>query len=537
MHRRSWLLLSLGSVVAFAALLPVIYLLIRLSSAGSEAWSLFANPRIWEVFGNSLLLTAISTAASIALGVPLAWLTTRTDLPFRRFWTVATILPLAMPSYVMAYAFIALLGPAGLFSDVTRTLFGKTLPGLYGLWGTALVMTLINYPFVTLSARAALQRLDPALEEAALGLGTTRRQIFWRVIMPQLRPAVTAGGLLVALYVLSDFGTPALMQFRAFTLVIHMQYQSAFDRSAAAATALLLVALTMAILAAESFTRGRARYHRMTPATQRPASLVALGKWKPAAIALCGSVFGVSVVLPIATMCWWMFVAVRNGQSLAIPVSAIRNSVVAGSLAAALAVIAAVPVAYLSVRHRGALVRVIDRAAYAGNALPGIVVALAMVFFGARLYQIENPAFSWLGALYQSLPMLVFAYVVRFLPQSVGAMRASLLQVNPRLEEAARSLGRSRWGVFFAVTLPLLMPGVLTGAALVFLTTLKELPITIMLSPMNFPTLVQKVWSNASEGLFAQASPPALLLVGLSAISIIFILRQERAQESGGRNV
>jgi iron(III) transport system permease protein len=165
--------------------------------------------------------------------------------------------------------------------------------------------------------------------------------------------------------------------------------------------------------------------------------------------------------------------------------------------------------------------------------MPGIVVALALVFFGARLNGIQTPGLRWLAALYQSLPMLILGYAIRFLPEAMGSFRMSLLQLNPRLEEAGRGLGRSAWAVFFAITLPMLAPGLLAGMGLVFLTTIKELPITLLLAPTGFETLVGEVWSNATEGLFAQASPPALVLVAMSALLIVLILRAERRGQYG----
>ncbi len=511
-------LLLAASLVAALALLPVGYLLLRMAAAGPEAWALLARPAVWSVFGNSALLAAVCTAGAVALGVPLAWLTARTDLPGRRFWSVALVLPLAMPSYIGAYAWIALLGPRGMLGRLLAPLGIGRLPEPYGLAGTALVITLINYPFVLLAVRAAIRRLDPALEEAALGLGLSRRQIFWRVTLPQLRGPIAAGGLLAAFYALSDFGAPALLRYKSFTRVIFIEYQSAFNRNTAALMALVLVGLTLAVLAAEAAVRGRSPLFRTGSGSRRPAAPIPLGRWKAPALVACAGVVTAALGLPILVILYWNVVGWRNGQGLWLSPSAVGNSLLAGTLAAAAAVVAAAPVAYLAGRYRRRLAGWADRSAYLGGALPGIVVALALVFFSAR----HLPA-----GLYQSLPLLVLAYVIRFLPQAIGCLRTSLAQIPPRLEEAARGLGRGRLRTFAAVTLPLLKPGALAGAALVFLTTVKELPVTLLLSPTGFDTLVYAIWSTASEGLFSQASPSALLLLGLSALSIAVILRQE----------
>lgn len=497
-------LVGLSILIAACVMLPVVYLLIRAAGVGSEAWSILARPSIWRVFVNSAVLAAIVSVASIAIGVPLALITARTDVPLRAFWSVVLVLPLALPSYIAAYAFIGLL--AGRW------------PALYGLPGTALVISLINYPFVLLTVRASIARMDPSLEEAARGLGCRKREVFWKVTLPHLRPSMASGGLLVALYALSDFGTPSLMQFSTFTRAIYTQYSASFNRNTAALLALALVVLTLVLLTAEMFTRGRARYYKTSSSTQRKIRIVRLGRLRWPAFALCALVFFVSLVCPVGALLYWLAEGMSHGQSLNLTWMPIFNSVLAATLAAFAATAAALPVVFLAVRYKGLWVRSFDRLTYIGNALPGIVIGLALVFFGARHV-------PW---LYQTLPMLVFGYTIRFLPQSVGSLRSSMLQIPPRLEEASLSLGHKRLATFGRVTLPLLTPGLLAGAALVFLTTIKELPLTLLLRPTGYETLVSEVWYAASEGLFSQASPPALLLVAVSGFSVMILLFQER---------
>ncbi len=207
-----------------------------------------------------------------------------------------------------------------------------------------------------------------------------------------------------------------------------------------------------------------------------------------------------------------------QGVPLSFVGGAVGNAISASALAAAIAVAAAVPVAVLAVRFPGPRSRLIEAASYVGFAMPGIVVALALVFFGAH----------YARPLYQTLAMLVFAYLVMFLPMAVGSVRSSLLQVSPGVEEAARGLGRSPMRVLATVTLPLVWPGIVSGAALVFLTTMKELPATLLLSPIGFDTLATEMWSAADEGFFARAAVPGLLLVGVSTVPVALLLARER---------
>lgn len=508
------LLALLAAVVAALMLLPLAYLLLR--AAGGNAWGALLRPATLAVVGRSALLAVSVTAASVVLAVPLAWLTIRTDLPLRRFWSVVTLLPLAIPSYIGSFALIVVLGPKGALQRWLAPLGVERLPEIYGFGGAALALTLFGYPYVLLTVRAALRRIDPATEEAARALGDGPFRAFFRSTLPQLRPAIAAGGLLIALYTLSDFGAVSLMQYNAFTRAIYLQYRASFSREGAAALSLVLVGMTLIVLAVEALASGRARCYRSTASASRPPSIVRLGRWRWLALTFCAAVSGAALLLPLLALLGWLAAGIRNGVTFTPVLGLALNSLLAAGLAALAALLAALPVTVLSVRFPGVASRLLERASYIGQALPGIVIALALVFFGAR----------YVPVLYQTLAMLVFAYTVRFLPEAVGVLRARMLQISPRYEEASRTLGRSQIETFASVTLPLLAPGLGAGAALVFLTTMKELPATLLLAPTGFATLATDVWSASSEAMFAQAAASALLLVAVSALSLRLLLRE-----------
>lgn len=510
----TWLLAA-GGVVALLGLLPLAYLAVAAASNADEALDLLVRERTLGVLGRTLLLAGTVTVATVAIGVPFAWLTARSDLPGRRWWAVLGVLPLVVPSYVGGYAVVAAFGPRGALQSLLEPLGIERLPALYGFPGAALALTLFSYPYVVLSVRGALSRLDPAYEEVGRSLGRGPWQTFVDVTLPQLRPAITAGALLVALYSLSDFGAVSLLQFDSFTRAIYVQYRASFDPTLAAVLALMLVACTAALLLAESRLRGRARYHRSGGGARRPLPTVQLGAWTWPALAFCGLVVGLAVLVPVGTILFWLVRGLAGGESFNLVLGATVNSVVASTLASVLAVAASVPVAVVAVRHPGVLGRLIERATYAGFALPGIVIGLAFVFVAAR----------WLPWVYQTLPLLLVAYLVRFAPEAVGITRASLLQVSPRIEEAARTLGRRPGAVLREVTLPIIRPGLLAGGALVFLTAMKELPTTVLLAPTGFDTLAVRIWSATSEGFFALAAGPALLMMVVAALSLAFVLR------------
>lgn len=508
-------------LVAAAVLLPILYLLIRALEAGPAVWALVFRVRTLQIIARTLWLALTVTAASAVIAVPLAWLTARTDLPLRRLWATLTALPLVIPSYVGAYLMVAALGPRGMLQQWLEGLFGvQRIPDIYGFSGAFVVLTLLSYPYTLLTVRAALQRLDPALDEASRSLGQGAWATFFRVTLPQLRPALASGSLLVALYTLRDFGVVSIMRYDTFTRVIYVQYQAAFNRVAAAVLALVLVVITLGILALEVRTRGRAHYHGNAGGTTRRASLVQLGRWYWPALLFCGVLVGLALLLPASVLLYWLVRGLRAGESLAPLWQATRNSLLASGVAAGATLLAALPVAILSVRRPGRLSHLLERMTYACFALPGIVVALAMVFFGIR----------YARPLYQTLPMLILAYGILFLPQAVGAVRASLLQVHPNLEEAARSLGRGALQTFTTITLPLVWPGVAAAASLVFLTTMKELPATLILGPMGFKTLATAVWSAVGEAFFARAALPALLLILVSSLPMAFFILREQGE-------
>lgn len=518
LHRPPWFLWLTATIVAAAALLPLVYLVVRAAGAGwANLAEILLRPRTMEVFAASAALALAVTLAAVVIGLTLAWLTVRTDLPGRRIWAVVTVLPLTLPSYVGAFALIGALGPRGMIQDWLEPFGVERLPSIYGFPGALLALTLFTYPYVMLSVRAGLRGLDPSLEEAARSLGRGPFRVFWEITLPHLRPSIYAGGLLVALYTLSDFGAVSLLRFDSFTRAIYLQYSASFDRSVAAVLALLLVVLTLFILTVEAKMRGQARYYRSSSGAIRRPARIKLGRWRLPALAFCGLITLLGLVLPLAVIAFWLTRGLMAGEELQLGLMVVLNSVTASGLAAAAAALAAIPLAVLAVRFPGQGSRWLERSAYLGYALPGIVIALALVFFGA----------NYATFLYQTLAMLVFAYVVRFLPQAVGSSRASLLQISPRLEEAARSLGRSPGQVLASITAPLLKPGLLTGLALVFLTGLKELPATLLLGPTGFQTLATRIWAATEAASLSRAAAPALLLVLVSAVSVWLILSQE----------
>lgn len=500
-----------------AVLLPVIYLIIRAVQAGEAGIKYLFSGRTFTVIGNSLMLTLAVTLSSVLIGTLFGWLTSRTDLPLRRLWLISGLLPLVIPSYIGAMTFTAAFGTKGYLQAMLAPLGVAALPSIYGFFGAWLVITLFTYPYVVIPVRTALLNADPALEESARSMGLNAWAVFRRVTLPQLRPALGIGIVLSALYTLSDFGAVAIMQFDAFTRVIFVQYTSSFNRGLAAVLSLVLVVIALGLIVLERRLSCHSRNYRIGVGASRKPRPIRLGRWRFPALLFCTSLVMLGVGTPLLVLLAWLHQGVQRQiemPALGVP---LQNTLAASVLAALTVGAAAIPLAILGARARGRVARWLVQLTFLGNGLPGLVIALSLVFFAANA----------LPGLYQTLPILVFGYVVRFLPLSVGATRSALTQINPRLEEAGRSLGFSSWRVALRVTVPLVRTGALGGMALVFLNTMKELPTTLLLSPIGFRSLTGQLWSAQNDAMWTQAAAPALVIIVVSALSLGLILRRD----------
>ena len=345
-------------------------------------------------------------------------------------------------------------------------------------------------------------------------LGRTPWQTFREVTLRQVRPAAAAGGLLVALYTLSDFGAVSILRYDVFTRVIYTAYRSSFDRSTAAVLSLLLVALTVAISVGESRVRRR-DVSRVGGGVSRTPDPVPLGGLRAPLVGVSGLVIALALAFPIASLVWWFVTGLSGGIDGARLAESVAATTWLSLLGAIACTLGAVPVGVLAARHRGRFTAVVEQVTYAGHALPGIVVALALVFLGVRVV-------PW---AYQEAPLLVLAYVVLFLPTAVGSVRSSVALSSVRGEEVARSLGATPGAVLRRVTLPLAAPGIGAGTALVLLTCMKELPATLLLRPTGTDTLATSLWTETGVGAYGAAAPYGLALVVLAVLPTIWLMR------------
>ncbi len=498
-------LLLAGLFGAALAIVPIVFVALEARGvSASAAWHLLVRPRVGGLLANTLGLVVAATITCSVVGVGAAWCTERTDLPWRRGWTVLLVLPVAVPEFVSSFGWVSF------------------FPSMQGFWAALFVTTLAYYPFVFLPAAALLRAADPALEEAAQSFGLGRWRVFWRVSVPQVRLAVLGGALIIALHLLAEYGAFAQLRFPTFATEIYAQYQLGFDGASAALLSLVLVALSIVVLAGELGLRGRTRFARVGGGAARRAVRVRLGAGRPLAIALLGALVALALGLPLIALGYW----IARGSSSTLPsgsiIGAAGTTFALAAVAALAALAVALPIAILAVRYSGPTSALLERCSYVARALPGVVIGLALVSFTVRAAR----------PLYQTSTVLILAYVILFLPLALASVRAALAQIPPRLEEVAQSLGDRPARAFRRTTLPLLAPGLAAAGALVFLSTVTELTATLILRPTGTETLATHFWTYASALSYGAAAPYAAVMVGVSAIPTYLLVRQLDARTS-----
>ncbi|MBI3029520.1 MAG: iron ABC transporter permease [Candidatus Rokubacteria bacterium] len=452
------------------------------------------------VVGQVALLATLTTVWAGALGVPLAWLTVRTDLPARRLLHWLAPLPLAIPPYIGALVYQILLAPGGVLPNFLGV---TSLPlNLYGVGGAAWILGLFTYPYLYLLVSGALERTNPALEEAARGAGLSPRRVLTRVTLPLLRPSLLAGGLVVFLYSWADFGVVSLLRVRTLTTIIYDYIQGTADWALPSALSILLTAITILVLLLQLRVLGRAGYTQIVGAV-KPAPLVSLGAWRWPAFAYVGGMVTLTLLLPLGVLGYQAsrLSASDMGAFALTQWPYLVNSLWTAVAGASLALLIALGVARSEGRGRAWRVSGLLQVGYA---IPGTVLGLGLAGF-------LHATLPW---IYATPLALIVAYVVLYITPAFQAVKAALAQLHPSIEEAARSLGRGPLAAFHAVTLPLIKPGLVAGWLLVFVLSMRELAATLIVRPPGFDTLPVRIWTHAMDvGPEPRAAALALALV------------------------
>lgn len=505
------------AVLASAALilLPLGYVTRLALSADPAVWQ-----RLWATRVPELLLNTVSLAGAVALltlvlGVSTAWMVTRFEFPGRRLWEIALVLPLAMPTYVLAYVYNYLLGFNGPIEQLWQMMAGPQarIFSPQSFWGVTLVMALDTFPFVYLLTRSALLSFNVSFEEVARTCGASQLRTTFSVTLPLLRPSIVAGVALVVLYVVSDFGAVSLLRYQTLTYAVFQQMTGRSDNQAASILSILLVVLALLFLLTERWFRRKSRFYQTTGRYRAPQR-IRCGWLSTGILTTClAAVVALAFGIPASLLVTWSLSPEARAILDARFFGFVWNSALLSCLAATAAVLVGLPLAYLASRKPTWLNLGCLQAAYAGYVLPGPVAALAVLVLFLKI----------LPFFYGTVLVLIVAYVLHFLPAGLQSLEPSIHQITPNLEEVSRTLGLGVRETWKRVTLPLIRNGVIVAWVLIFLQTMKELPATLLLRPVGFDTLAIRVWLEASEEYYQLAAPSALLivLVGLPALFLL----------------
>ncbi len=533
--RPRWNAISIGAGIAAGVLaVPVVIVLGSIAAPASDTWTHLTATVLPEYIVNTLWLLLWVGMGVTGIGIATAWLTTMCRFPGHGFFEWALILPLAVPAYVMAYAYTDFLQFSGPVQTGLRAAFGwgardYWFPEVRSLGGAAVIFSFVFYPYVYLLARAAFLGQAAGMIEVGRSLGYGPWRSFFRLALPLARPGVAAGVTLALMETLADFGTVAYFAVPTFTTGIYRAWLSLGDRIAAAQLAAALLGFVALVLIAERVSRGRARFQDrsarrpVSPRRLRGASALAAG-------IVCAVPVTAGFVVPAAIL---LNLAVSDGdlnfgtRYLAL----VSNSVSLSAITAACAVPLALLIAYAARAGGNILGFVAHRLASLGYAVPGAVIAVGILIPVTRL---DHLLAGWLHALFGisagliltgSIAALVYAYLVRFLAVALQSVEAGLTKVTLSMDDAARSLGANPRAVLMRVHVPLLMPSLLIAALMVFVDTMKELPVTFMMRPFNFDTLAVHAYNLASDERLSELAAPALTIVAVGVVPLIILSR------------
>ena len=537
---RGWLLASLG--IAALVLVPILALVWQATHGSAGLWSHLAAHVLPHALRQTVILMAGVGVLVAVIGTSTAWLVTAYDFPGRRFLEWALLLPLAVPTYIVAYAYLDLLHPLGPFQTLVRAVLGYDsprdfrLPDIRSMTGAILLLSLVLYPYVYLPTRAMFLTQAANLVEAARTLGTSRAQIFRRVALPLARPAIAVGVSLALMETLNDIGASEFLGVRSLTIAVYTTWVTRSDLPGAAQIALVMILLVVALVSLEKWARRRQRYatgaqrarslsrHRLG----RAAGLAALG------LGLLPIVFGFLLpALHLAIEAWQRFQFAGLSDRLLVEA---RNSFVLSSLATIAILACGLIVACTARIFPGRGPQILMRVSTVGYAMPGTILALGILIAAGSFDRwLDRIARTWfdipLGLLLIGSGLaLGYAYLVRFLAISVGSVEAGLTRIPRSYDDAARTLGCGATGTLRQVHLPLSKTALAAAGLLVFVDCMKELSATLLLRPLNFETLATHLYGEAARGTYEEAALAALAIVLVGILPVILLARVGRSE-------
>ena len=464
----------------------------------TRAYELLFRPRMFDLLGNTLMLMFGVTLISIVLGITCAVLFQRYRFFGKTFFQTAITLPLCIPAFVSCFTWISL---------TFR---------VEGFWGTVMIMSLSSFPLAYLPVEAALKRISLSFEEVSLSLGKSRLQTFFSAILPQLKPAIGSSILLIALHMLIEFGAVSILNYPTFTTAIFQEYEMSFDNNTAALLSAVLLVICGLVVFSENIFRGKTKLYHSGKGVIRPYPVKPLKL--PAQIAVIlfiSSLLVLSIVIPFGILIHWMMVGSSGTFELVSVFDAFARSMSVSAAGALLTILCALPLVWASIRYRNLLTVWIERLPFLLHAVPGLVIALSLIYF----------SINYAPSVYQTFAVVVLAYFILYLPMAQTTLRSSMEQLPKGMEQVGGTLGRGHFFIFRTLVLPSILPGITAAFALVFLNLMKELTATLLLTADDVHTLSTAVWEYTSDAQYAAATPYALMLVLFSGLPV-FILKK-----------
>ncbi len=516
-------------VASFLAL-PLGVLVAALFLPAGESWPHLVATVLPGYIRTTLVLAALVVVGVVAVGVGAAWLVTAYEFPGRRIFEWALLLPLAVPAYVIAYAYTDWLQFSGPVQSGLRAAFGWSrgdywFPDVRSLGGAAAMLLCVLYPYVYLLARVAFLEQSPSLIEAGRTLGLTGRATFFRVNLPLARPAIAAGAALALMETLADYGTVSYFGVQTFTTGIFRAWLSMGEPASAAKLALMLLAFVAVVVAAERAARRRSRFHDpRSPARRMRRTL--RGIRVPLAIAGCTAPLVAGFLLPAALLLRMAY-AGGDPQFGTRFLRLAANSTMLAAVTALIAVGLALFLAYGARVSRSPIASGVNRVAGLGYAIPGAVIAIGVLIPATRIdHWLADMGLTRGLVLTGSVAALVYAYLIRFLAVALQTVEAGLARVTTHMEDAARSLGMGAGETLARVHAPMLRSSLVTAALLVFVDVMKELPATFVMRPFDFDTLAVQAYNLAADERLAEASTASLAIVAVGLIPVIVASRR-----------
>ena len=494
-------------IILITFLLPTFYLIWRFLTFSRSYLSFFRSWNVFDLLLNTMLLFIFVVISSLILGLLISIILVRFNIPGSKILFTLSVLPLVIPSYIGALTYVSAFSPKGLFVQLFSSLGINEIAGIDGFFGSWLVLTLFTYPYVVLICSSALRNLDSTVEDAARSLGKNRFNVYTQVVIPRLKKPIIFSGLLVGLYVISDFGAVSLMRYSTLTKAIYSYYEFNINGDPVIFYSSILIVLALLIsFIQRGSEEARSAKVSGTPKISEKTNLSP--RSKVLIYTFLSLVIFSGLILPISVLSYWLIRGLSAGNSVRAVFGGVVGSLSVSLLAALFSVIVSTPIIIMVSQYRSKFGNVLERIMLALYGLPHISVGVAILFITIKIFP----------SIYQSFTALIISYLIVFLPQAIGAGQASMEQVKSNYLDASSGLGMSKLKSFYRITLPLIYRGLFAGGALVFLSTMKELPQTLLLRPTGLNTMAIDIWSYASEGLFTQAAFSSFILLAISAI-------------------